>query len=99
MKYSSNSLNLLGNRTDINHCVDERGQYNGDVSFQDEVCADWFDIYDQNQANATLSDMLNLDNFPDSSYSMAGNKCRYLKASYLITIFLICQCFAGKKNI
>ena len=58
-------------------CVDERGQYTGYMTYQDEDCADWFDLYDQNQANTTLNDILNLDNFPDSSYDMAGNKCRH----------------------
>ena len=39
-------------------------------------CADWLDLYQRNHDNPILTDILNLDNFPDESFATAGNKCR-----------------------
>ena len=67
---------LLGSNIDLSICKDELGHYNGTMTLHSDQCADWLDLSDGNHENPVLNDMLTLDNFPDESHAIAGNKCR-----------------------
>ena len=69
---------FAGTHIDVNGCVDERRRYSGDMTSQDVECADWSAIYEAQRNQPIISDIFDLMNFPDETYAMAGNKCRYV---------------------
>ena len=60
----------------MDSCVDERHQYSGMMTSPDADCADWSELYDQHREHPMLNDLFDINNFPDETFALAGNKCR-----------------------